>query len=74
MPGPRVGQTRVIQTRSGFYRVAWIPLPYCPIPGWNACAVQAAREDALKPVLRLTLYERGDDAWGAGPEDGPSAA
>ncbi len=63
-----------MQTRSGRYRVAWIPLPVCPIPGWSACIVQAVRADSPGHAIRLTLYERIGDGPQQGPDDGPRAA
>lgn len=58
---------RVLETRSARYRVAWIPLPHCPIPGWSACLVQAVDADRPQaPAIRLTLYERN----GPLPDDG----
>ena len=64
--------SRVVETRSARYRVAWIPLPHCPIPGWSACLVQAV--DADRPTakaIRLTLYERVQPQHAG---DGPRAA
>ncbi len=49
---------QTIQTRSGCYRVALIPLAVSAIPGFRACAVQAVRSDMPGRAIRLTLYER----------------
>ena len=63
---------RVLETRSGRYHVAWIPLPECPIPGWSACLVQAVDADRpTAPAIRLTLYERTEPLHAG---DGPRAA
>ncbi len=63
----RFGSGRVLETRSARYHVAWIPLRYCPIPGWSACLVQAVDADRPKaPAIRLTLYERNAPL----PDDG----
>jgi hypothetical protein len=64
--------SRVVETRSARYRVAWIPLPHCPIPGWSACLVQAVDADRPRsPAIRLTLYERTRPRHAG---DGPRAA
>ena len=49
---------QTIETRSGRYRVALIPLAVSVIPGFSACAVQAVRADMPGRAIRLTLYER----------------
>ena len=67
MPGTGRARRRVIQTRSGCYRVAWIPLARSPLPGFRACAVQAVPVAAHSAhAVRLVLFERltppeGDD-------------
>ncbi|RJQ08832.1 MAG: hypothetical protein C4558_07190 [Dehalococcoidia bacterium] len=48
----------VVETRSGRYRVALIPLPASAIPGFRASAVQAVRSDTPGRAIRLTLFER----------------
>jgi hypothetical protein len=66
-------RSRVIETRSGRYRVAWIPLARSPLPGFRACAVQAVpAESHPTRAIRLVLYER----LAPPPEDGgvPHAA
>lgn len=63
---------RVIETRSGRYAVAVIPLEYSPIPGFHATAVQAVRTDDPTHAVRLTLYERATPL--PDPLDGPRAA
>ena len=64
--------SRVVETRSARYHVAWIPLPRCPIPGWSACLVQAVDADRpTAPAIRLTLYERTEPPR---PGDTPRAA
>ena len=65
---------RVIETRSGRYRVAWIPLARSPLPGFSACAVQAVpAEPHPRYAVRLVLYERIGPLPDAG-DDGPYAA
>ena len=49
---------QLIETRSGCYRVALIPLSVSAIPGFRASAVQAVRSDTPGRAIRLTLYER----------------
>jgi hypothetical protein len=68
---PRSG---VIQTRSGRYRVAWIPIPVSPIPGYIACHVQAVRDDSPGHAVRLTIFERIANDPDRGSSDGPRAA
>lgn len=48
----------VVETRSGSYRVALIPLSGSAIPGFRASAVQAVRSDTPGRAIRLTLFER----------------
>lgn len=49
---------QVVETRSGRYRVALIPLAVSAIPGFRASAVQAVRDDTPGRAIRLMLYER----------------
>ncbi len=59
MLDPHPIRRRLIETRSGRYRVAWIPLPHSPIPGFTACAVQAVPAvPHPRDAIRLVLYER----------------
>lgn len=59
---------RVIETRFGRYRMAWIPLAHSPLPGFSACAVQAVPVGPRPThAVRLVLYERRSPPP---PEDG----
>ena len=62
---------RVIETRSGRYAVAVIPLRHSEIPGFDATAIQAVRSDDPTRAVRLTLFERSRPD---GPADHPRAA
>ena len=64
----------VLQTRSGTYRVAWIPIPVSLIPGWTACHVQAVRDDSPGHAVRLTIFERAPGGSDRDTSDGPTAA
>lgn len=55
---PRRSGTRVVTTRFGRYLVTWIPLEDCPLPGFRATAIQAARAERPVRAIRLTLFER----------------
>jgi hypothetical protein len=56
---PDPHRRRVIETRFGRYRMAWIPLTHSPLPGFAACAVQAVPIEPLaRRAVRLVLYER----------------
>ncbi len=59
MVAARTG-TRVVATRSGSYRVTWIPLAHSVLAGFHATAVQATPQARPRQVIRLTLYERDD--------------
>lgn len=48
----------LVETRSGRYRVALVPLAVSAIPGFRASVVQAVRSDEPGRAIRLTLYER----------------
>lgn len=63
---------RVIETRSGRYAVAVIPLQHSEIPGFDATAIQAVRADDPRHAVRLTLFERAAPV--TDPHDGPRAA
>lgn len=60
---------RVIETRSGCYAVAVVPLLHSPLPGFRATAVQAVRADTPAHPVRLMLFEREP-----APTHGPFAA
>ena len=53
--------TRVVTTRFGHYRVTWIPLQHCPLPGFRAAAIQAVHAERPARAIRLTLFERLPD-------------
>ena len=53
--------TRVVTTRFGQYRVTWIPLQHCPLPGFRAAAIQAIHAERSRRAIRLTLFERLPD-------------
>ena len=74
MTQPHRHRSGVLQTRSGTYRVAWIPIPVTLIPGWTACHVQAVRDDSPGHAVRLTIFERAVGNPDRDPSDGPAAA
>ncbi|MCK9497063.1 MAG: hypothetical protein M0R75_16435 [Dehalococcoidia bacterium] len=52
------GVLRVMETQSGRYTTAVIPLSYSEIPGFHATHFQAVRDDDPTRAVRLTLFER----------------
>ena len=66
------GVRRVIETRSGRYTAAVIPLLHSPLPGFDATAIQAVRLDDPSRAVRLVLYAR--TAPRPGPAGLPRAA
>ena len=69
MSQQRRPESRVVETRSGRYRVAWIPIQASPIPGWTACHIQAVPTNDPTRAVRLTLFERA----GGGPQRDPGS-